>query len=874
MRKLWAGLAVLAVAAVLVLYLAAGGGGRARATPSRPPPSTSAEPEAKAPEAPSDKPGKLARVRVVDEEGNPVKGAAVSRLKEKEFLDEAATGADGFCEIAFPDDGWHLVAARHPEFVQARAWVRAKDKEREIRLQRGPPLTVLVVDPLRKPVAGAVVRVSWERTHGAAGVWRWSSGEDIGEFRTGEDGKALVGAVPPATVLVGVDHPPHAVHASRLEVTGEGPVEHVVQLDAGGVLVGRVIGSGGEGVPGATVTCQELARPVATSGPDGTFRLEGVAPGSVSLVASAEGFGPGFFGGALGWGQPVPIPLKSGETVSGLEIVLSKPVFVIGRIVDDEGTPVAGVTVSAAIQRGFSFDSHAKSDAEGRFRAGPFSVREEGQVWAWFNAPHHAFEQKTGFAEPGKDVDLGEIKATRRATLRGILVDEAGRAVEGTVTLHSGDYGARVGSRSKPDGTFELGSVGPGKITLVGNREEEPKLRSRPVELETVSGQTIEGVEIVLLPARPIRGRVITPDGRPRPGAVVGVRPASGGKIASREWTDKEGKFAFMDLAEGEYEVGIPGRGSTWSGDEQEGGFLDQPAPVKVSTGREDLEFILPLKGAIVTGKVVAKKDGRPLKEFEATFLRYKLFIPSDTEFSSFRDPDGAFRYEVDEPGTWQVDLSAPGYAAHRTDRFSLAAGEVKDLGTIRLGPGGTIAGRVLDAQQRPVAYARVNILNDKLQTNEDEPFTDGDGRFEVPGVSPGMFTVFAVSPRHPLGMVRNVAVKEGERTDVQITFVDAAPLTIEVRSTSGQPVEGAALDFTFPAVAPLTSKMFRGKIPPGYGSHKSDAQGMIFQPCLPPGEVTITIEAPGFDPVTKKLDLKPGEPNRIEIRLRPKDVR
>jgi len=295
---------------------------------------------------------------------------------------------------------------------------------------------------------------------------------------------------------------------------------------------------------------------------------------------------------------------------------------------------------------------------------------------------------------------------------------------------------------------------------------------------------------------------------------------------------------------------------------------------VKASAGRDDLEFIFPLKGGIVTGKVVARKDGRPLGKFEATFLRYKLFIPSDTEFESYSDPNGEFRFEADEPGTWQADVSAPGYAAHRTDRFSLAAGEVKDLGTIKLGPGGTIAGRVLDAQQRPVAYARVNILNDKLQTNEDEPFTDGDGRFEVPGVSPGAFTVFAVSPRHPLGMVRNVAVKEGERTDVQITFVEAAPLSIEVRSTSGQPVEGAALDFTFPAVAPLTSKMFPGKIPPGYGSHKSDAEGMIFQPCLPPGEVTITIEAGGFDPVTKKLELKPGEPNRIEIRLRPKEVR
>jgi protocatechuate 3,4-dioxygenase beta subunit len=818
MRKLGVGLAVLAVAALLVLYLAGGGAARSRPSPSRPAPMTAAEPEAPAPAAPPDAPGTVARIRVLDAEGNPVKGAAVSRVKEKELVDEVTTGADGSCDVPLPNDGWHPVAVRHPDFVQAREWVRASDRDREIRLQRGPPLVVLVLDPLGKPVAGAAVKVSWERMHGSPGVWRWSSGEELGEFRTGEDGKALAGAVPPATVVVSVDHPPHAIHVSRFEVAGDVPVEHVVRLDAGGVLLGRVVGPGGEGVPGAEVKCRELARPVAKSGPGGEFRLEGVAPGSVSIVASAEGFGPGFFGGSLGWGQPVPVPLKTGETVSGLEIVLSKAVFVTGRIADDEGKPVKDVTVWAGVQRGFSFDSQAKSDDEGRFRSGPFSVPEKGQVWAWFHAPAYSIEQKNAIAEPGKDVDLGDIKATRRATVRGVLVDEAGRPVEGEVSMQSGAYGARVfgGNPSKPDGTFEIASVGPGRITLTASREDEPKLRSRPVDLETASGQIIEGVEIVLLPAKPIRGRVITPDGRPRPGAMVGVRPAGGGAHLAREWTDKEGAFKFDDLADGEYEVGLIGSGSVWIGD-QEKDFLEQPAPVRASAGREDLEFIFPLKGGIITGRVVAKRDGRPLGEFEATFLRYKLFIPSDTEFESYKDPSGEFRFEADEPGTWQADVSAPGYAAHRTERFSLAAGEVKDLGTIRLGPGGTIAGRVLDAQQRPVPYARVNILNDKLQTNEDEPYTDGDGRFEVPGVSPGTFTVFAVSPRHPLGMVRNVSVKEGERTDVQITFVEPAPLTIDVRDTSGQPVEGAALDFTFPAVAPLTSKLFRGKIPLGY---------------------------------------------------------
>ncbi|HEX5135351.1 MAG TPA: carboxypeptidase-like regulatory domain-containing protein [Planctomycetota bacterium] len=867
-RKLGVGLAVLAVAAVLVLYLNRADDPRSRtATSRRATAAPVAEPDAaKAPEAPPDAAARVVRILVHDTEGKPIAGAAVGRMEEGKPVGEPVkTGADGRCEVSLPDLGWYVVDVSHPDFVRGWLWTSARKPEQEIALQRGTSLTVLVTDPTGKPVAGAAVGAHWERSRGTPGFWRWSDAGNLGEFATGEDGRAAVGPVPAATIVVKVDHPPYALQESAFDVTGDAPVEHMVRLDLGGILVGRVVGPGGEGVPGATVKCKDLARPLATSGPGGDFRLEGAPAGGVEIVAEAEGYGPGFFGASLGWGNPVPVQVRPGETVTGLEILLSKAVYVVGVVVDEEGKPLKDVTVYASIARGFSYDTEAKSREDGRFRAGPFSVRQPGRVWAWFNAAGYAFEQASGEAQPGTDVDLGEIRGTRRATVRGVLVDEAGAPVEGRVLIQLGQ-GTTVGT-SKPDGTFEMESVGPGKVTLVADRLEEPKLKSAPLEIETASGQVIEGLEIVLHETKAIRGRVIMPDGNPRPGATLGLRLASGGGPSVRVGTDREGKFTFDDLVEGDYEVGLVS-GYGWGEDMK---FLEQPAPVKAAAGRDDLEFIFPLKGAIVVGKVVAKRDGRPIREFGASFIQYKLFIPEGSEFDSFTDENGEFRHEVDEPGAWQVDISATGYAAHRTDRFSLDAGEVKDVGTIRLGPGGTIAGRVVDAQQQPVAYARVNILNAKMQTNEDEPYTDADGRFEVPGVSPGMFTVFAVSPRHPLGMVRGVMVKEGEKADVQITFVEAAPLTIDVRDPSGQPVEGAALDFTFPAVAPLTSKMFRGKIPPGYGSHKSDAEGTIFQPCLPPGEVTITIEADGFEPVTKKLELKPGESNRIEIRLRRK---
>jgi hypothetical protein len=270
---------------------------------------------------------------------------------------------------------------------------------------------------------------------------------------------------------------------------------------------------------------------------------------------------------------------------------------------------------------------------------------------------------------------------------------------------------------------------------------------------------------------------------------------------------------------------------------------------------------------------VIEKRTQRAVRAFTLVLMRYKFFLPAGAYVSSEDDSaDGTFDLVVEEPGRYALDVSATGLASHRTDSFSLEAGEVHDLGTIRLGDGGTIAGRVRDAQGRAVPFARINILNDKLQTNEQEPYTDADGAFEIAGISPGEYTVFAVSPQHPLGLVRGIKVEEAARTEVAVEFVAPAPLTVVVREAEGGgAIEGAELAFTFQAIQPLTSGLFRDKIPPGYGSHVSDAAGLIRQHSLPPGDVTLTIEAEGFRPWTDEVRLTAGEANRIEVRLKRK---
>ena len=73
------------------------------------------------------------------------------------------------------------------------------------------------------------------------------------------------------------------------------------------------------------------------------------------------------------------------------------------------------------------------------------------------------------------------------------------------------------------------------------------------------------------------------------------------------------------------------------------------------------------------------------------------------------------------------------------------------------------------------------------------------------------------------------------------------------MRSVDGAPLKGAELYWSFPEIAPLTSKMVGDKIPPGYGDNEADDEGRIFQHSLPAGPVTLFIEANGFTPVTRR---------------------
>ena len=281
--------------------------------------------------------------RVVDGAGKPVNGVSVTlepgRASTGPFgADDTEgepvftrTGSDGSFRFDQAASSGNVLRVEAEGFASAGlSGVRAGSLPAPIVLTAATTLTgrVLGTDG-RTPAAGALVRAEGKT------VGRW--------VEAGADGRFRITDGPTPTTRMVAD----AGETGRAEapVRAAEPVTLVLARPA--VLAGRIVDArSGAPVPRARVEARgdshtELAR----SGPDGRYRISGIAPGRYRVTADERTRVPYSRDDVLaeaGRTTTVDLPLTLGATVSG-------------RVVDERGAPVAGAAVrlSGAFSMGF-----------------------------------------------------------------------------------------------------------------------------------------------------------------------------------------------------------------------------------------------------------------------------------------------------------------------------------------------------------------------------------------------------------------------------------------------------------------------------------------------------------------------------------------
>lgn len=777
-----------------------------------------------------DEPPSATRVEGVvrTRDGQPVPGAEVrleaARPGSTPIVRSARTREDGGFRMNDPPFG----PAR--AFVRGGGWISVGLPDAEslreydplrIVVERGVASRIdLVVVPAARamgrvtgpdgaPVAGAVVDALVDRTRsgGALGplldTFDTAPHSPVATTATESDGTftvdGLVGGASyrfessARTLLL-----PAAVGPFRASV--EAPIDVQLVLRRGRWIDVRVLGEDDRPIPGARIfatpniadATQSLSVVLArfrriaseeriTTDARGGVRLGPLENAPVEVRVSAEGFLDDFkqrppadanalgAPGAAESNGPRVVPVGTDT----LTVRLSRGLSISGRVVDDVGRPVSGVSVQAQRRvvrpdgwslKGFEL---AWTDADGRFRlpgmpAGRLTI--VAKTWT----PLRASEREVESGAQDVVLTLGAESASGVVL---VILDPDGRPVpKATVNVSAFVPKEVVGGRIELDVDEPFGES---EIEIVDPRDDAGHALPYAPKWVTWARGHSRTLEARLEREAPIAGRVLDPTGAGVEGVLLAAKPATpdeandlirhlrrGPIREATARTDATGRFRIGGLAPGSYQLTVRVPDAYLAPSPRLVKAGDAPVDIQLRVGVRPTFHVVDAKGVPVVDAVV-RVSASDADAASAVAAELESAIRGDPIRT---DRDGAVRLEpLDPNAAYEISVRPP---VDRPDLRALALPRWKPQdATVRLAEGGWIRGTVRDGDGHAVAHAIVQIT---MPSGEQKSTYADDN---------GVFTAVEL----PVGRVRLVANLGGGATVGH--FVPMGP---EVTATVG----------------------------------------------------------------------------------------
>jgi hypothetical protein len=318
----------------------------------------------------------------------PLRGARLTVTQHGVAGAQAMSDGEGRFRVVVPASGTFRLAVTKAGFAPADIEIAAASSPPElvpVRLRQGAVVTGRVLDRwgLPAPSVGVRARRVADSNQPAPGPQAYvGETDDLGEYRIGSLApgryelsverapcetvrRGTAGIIPCDQAPVWREEPSAAPVVLEL---AEGESRHVEFLDESathaprsfrssdppgeGRITGRIVT--GEGVPvaGALVTVGAAEGPAgagsAVSDAAGRYAVEGLAAGRYRVRASRNGFFDGEHGRPrLQAITGVPVDLRDGQALGGVDVVLVRGQVIAGTILDAWGEPLEGVTVQA-----------------------------------------------------------------------------------------------------------------------------------------------------------------------------------------------------------------------------------------------------------------------------------------------------------------------------------------------------------------------------------------------------------------------------------------------------------------------------------------------------------------------------------------------
>ncbi len=423
------------------------------------------------------------------------------------------------------------------------------------------------------------------------------------------------------------------------------------------VLIGKVVrAADGTPVEGARVTANSGGwnwnEAAALTDAGGNFRLDGLEPGAYKARAESDD--------VMGMAEEQAI-LGLGETSAPIVVKAHPAFFIEGKIVTDDGKACEAGRLNLK-DHANGRDAWGQVEADGLVRArgllpGEFQVTLgcSGKISA------ERYERVT-IAD--KSVSGLRWEVTGGRAIRGVVVDAAGKAVEGVnVSAHAkSDPGKPRAQQTNAwswhtdaGGRFQLEGLLAGEYEVRVRANDPPRATpDRPTPVSVSADRDVEGLRIVLPASGALKGTVRDAQGRPV--AKVEVSMHDGKRWLNAAVAD-DGSFRFESVAPGEYRVQAK---RDWEAMRAPGTSDDDVQGEKVSIregGVETVQLVVAGAAEKIAG-VVRDEDGGPVAD---------AFIEATLESDSAAASGNAARR-----GRWGGFFSAPNLS-DADGRFTLA---------------------------------------------------------------------------------------------------------------------------------------------------------------------------------------------------------